>query len=124
MHKDLLPWDDIDRLNVSRKEQGRGLINIDDCVDAIFQEHETYTKKNNINRVNLRYPRQPPPPPPKKKQKNKTKQTNKRTNSLKNKNKKKNNYIDNWIDQENCSSYNWEMAKKGKLDKINLNLFE
>ena len=37
MHKALHPRDDVNRLNVSRKEGGRRLTNIEDSVDAIIQ---------------------------------------------------------------------------------------
>ena len=35
---------EIDRLYVTRKEGGRGLASIEDCVDAIIQGHEDYSK--------------------------------------------------------------------------------
>ena len=34
MHKALHPRDDVDRLYVSRKEEGRGLTSIEDSVDT------------------------------------------------------------------------------------------
>ena len=37
MHMALPLRDDIVRLNVSRKEGGRGLASIEDCVDALIQ---------------------------------------------------------------------------------------
>ena len=46
MHKALHPRDDTDRLYVSRKEGGRGLVNIEDCVDATIQALEEYTQKS------------------------------------------------------------------------------
>ena len=42
MHKALHPRDDVDRLYVSRKEEGRGLANIEDNVDASIQRLEDY----------------------------------------------------------------------------------
>ena len=45
MHKALHPRDDVDRLYVSRKEGGRGLISIEDSVDASIQRLEDYIKK-------------------------------------------------------------------------------
>ena len=45
MHKALHPRDDRDRLYVSRKEGGRSLANIEDCVEATIQQLEEYTKK-------------------------------------------------------------------------------
>ena len=46
IHKALYPRDDRDRLYVSRKEGGRGLPNIEDCVEATIQGVEEYTKKS------------------------------------------------------------------------------
>ena len=46
MHKALHPRDDIDRLNVSRKEGGRGLASIEDSVDALIQRLEDYIEKH------------------------------------------------------------------------------
>ena len=46
MHKALHPRDDKDRLYVSRKEGGRGLANIEDCVETTIQQLEDYTKKS------------------------------------------------------------------------------
>ena len=40
MHKVLHPRDDVDRLYVSRKEEGRGLTSIEDSVDASIQKLE------------------------------------------------------------------------------------
>ena len=37
--------DDIDRLYVSRKERGSGLVNIEDCMDASIQGLEDYINK-------------------------------------------------------------------------------
>ena len=42
MHKALHPRDDVDRLYVSRKEEGRGLASIEDSVDASIQRLEDY----------------------------------------------------------------------------------
>ena len=46
MHKVLHPRDNIDRLYVSRKEGGRGLACIEDCVDASIQQFEDYIGKH------------------------------------------------------------------------------
>ena len=46
MHKALHPRDDVDRLYVSRKEGGRGLISIKDSVDASIQRLEDYIEKH------------------------------------------------------------------------------
>ena len=46
MHKALHPRDDKNRLYVSRKEGGRCLANIEDCVEATIQGLEEYTKKS------------------------------------------------------------------------------
>ena len=46
MHKALHPRDDVDRLNVSRKEGGRGLAIIEDSVDASIQRLEDYIEKH------------------------------------------------------------------------------
>ena len=46
MHKALHPRDDIDRLYVSRKEEGRGLASIEDSVDASIQRLEDYIEKH------------------------------------------------------------------------------
>ena len=45
MHKALHPGDDVDRLYVSRKEGGRGLVSIEDSVDASIQQLEDYIEK-------------------------------------------------------------------------------
>ena len=45
MHKALHPRDDIDRLYVSRNEEGRGLASIEDSVDASVQL-EDYIEKH------------------------------------------------------------------------------
>ena len=44
MHKTLHPRDDVDRLYVSRKEEGR-IANIEDSVDASIQRLEDYIEK-------------------------------------------------------------------------------
>ena len=46
MHKALLSRDDVDRLDVSRKEGGRGLDSIEDCVDASIQRLKDYIEKH------------------------------------------------------------------------------
>ena len=46
MHKALNPIDDVDRLYVSRKEEGIGLASIEDSVDASIQRFEDYIEKN------------------------------------------------------------------------------
>ena len=46
MHKALHPRDDVDRLNVSRKEEGRGLTSREDSVDASIQWLEDYIEKH------------------------------------------------------------------------------
>ena len=46
MHKALDPKDDVDRLYVSRKEEGRGLASIEDSVDASIQRLEDYIEKH------------------------------------------------------------------------------
>ena len=46
MHKSLHPRDDTDRLYVSRKEGGRGLASIEDCVDVSIERLEDNIKKS------------------------------------------------------------------------------
>ena len=46
MHKALHPRDDVDRLYVSRKEGGRGLVSIEDTVDASIQRLEDNIEKH------------------------------------------------------------------------------
>ena len=46
MHKTLHPKDDVDRLYVPRKEVGRGLVSIEDSVDASIQWLEDYIEKH------------------------------------------------------------------------------
>ena len=45
MHEALHPRDDVDRLYVSRKVEGRVLARIEDCVDASIQRLEDYIEK-------------------------------------------------------------------------------
>ena len=45
MHKALHPRDDVDRLYVSRKEEGREIASIEDSVDASIQQLEDYIEK-------------------------------------------------------------------------------
>ena len=46
MHKALHPGNDVDRLYESRKEGGRGLVSIENSVDASIQWLEDYTGKH------------------------------------------------------------------------------
>ena len=46
MHKALHPRDDVDRLYVSRKEEGRGFPSIEDSVDTSIQRLEDYIEKH------------------------------------------------------------------------------
>ena len=46
MHKALHPWDNVDRLYVSRKEGGRGLASIEDSVDTSIQRLKDYIVKH------------------------------------------------------------------------------
>ena len=46
MHKALHPRDDIGRLYVSRKEEGRGFARIEDSVDASIQRCEDWIEKH------------------------------------------------------------------------------
>ena len=46
MHKASQPRDDVDRLYVSRKKEGRGLASIEDGVDASIQRLEDYIEKH------------------------------------------------------------------------------
>ena len=46
MHKALHPRDDVDRLYISRKERRRGLVSIEDSVDASIQRLEDYVEKH------------------------------------------------------------------------------
>ena len=48
MHKALHLRDDVDRLYVSRKEEGRGLVSIKDSVDASIQRLEDYVEKHGV----------------------------------------------------------------------------
>ena len=45
MHKELHPRDDVDRLYVSRREEGRGLTYVEDSVGASIQRLEDYIEK-------------------------------------------------------------------------------
>ena len=49
MHKAFHPRDDVDRLDVSRKEVGRGLTSIEDSVDASIQRLEDYIEKRRLH---------------------------------------------------------------------------
>ena len=46
MHQALRPWDDVDRLYVSRKEGGRGHASIEDSIDASIQRLKEYIRKH------------------------------------------------------------------------------
>ena len=46
MHKALHPRDDVDRLNLSRKEGRRGLKSIEDSVETSIQRLEDYIEKH------------------------------------------------------------------------------
>ena len=46
MHETLDPKDDIDRLFVSKKEGGRGHVNIEYCIEATIQGLEECAKKS------------------------------------------------------------------------------
>ena len=45
VQKDLHPRDDVDRLYITKREEGR-LTSTEDCVDAAIQVLKKYTKKN------------------------------------------------------------------------------
>ena len=45
MHKTFLPRDDVARLYVSREEGRRGLVSIEDSVQALIQRFEAYMEK-------------------------------------------------------------------------------
>ena len=45
MHKALHPIHDVDRLYVSRREEGRGLANIEESVDTSIQRLENFIEK-------------------------------------------------------------------------------
>ena len=49
MHKALYPTDDVDRLYVSRKDEGRGLVSIED--DASMRRLEDYIEKHEGGRI-------------------------------------------------------------------------
>ena len=53
MHKALHPWDNVDILYVSRKEEGKGLAIIQDSVDASMQRLEDYIKKSGGRLITL-----------------------------------------------------------------------
>ena len=46
MDKALHPRDDVDKLYVSRKEEGRGLASTEDIVDKSIRRLEDYTEKH------------------------------------------------------------------------------
>ena len=46
MHKALHPSDDVDRLYMSRREGGRGLTNIEDCVNTSIQQLKDYIENH------------------------------------------------------------------------------
>ena len=46
MHKAFYLRDDVNRLYVSRKEEGRGFANIEDGVDTSIEGYEEYIRKN------------------------------------------------------------------------------
>ena len=50
MHKALHPWDDVDRLYVSRKKGGRGLASIEDSVDDSKTIYKN-TKDNSLQPI-------------------------------------------------------------------------
>ena len=54
MHKALHHRDDIDRLYVSRKEGGRGLVSVEDSVDTSLRRLKDYIKKSKCNANNTR----------------------------------------------------------------------
>ena len=51
MHKALHPRDDVDRLYVSRKDEGRRLASIEDSVDASIQRLEDYIQKHDAGLI-------------------------------------------------------------------------
>ena len=51
MHKSLHPRDVVDRLYVSRKEEGRGLASIENSVDASIQQLEDYIQKHDVGLI-------------------------------------------------------------------------
>ena len=46
IHEGLHSRDDTDRFYVSRKEEGRGLVSIEDCIDTSIRRFKNYIKKN------------------------------------------------------------------------------
>ena len=101
MHKALHPRDDVKRLYMSRKEGGRELTCIQDCVDTSIQRLEDYIKKyqgrlvtatrNNSDNTSINRTKKKKK---KKEKRKKEKQTNKKNNNTENKNEKKNHWID------------------------------
>ena len=51
IHKTIHPRDDVDRLYLSRKEGGRGLVSIEDSVDASIQRVEDYREKHERGQI-------------------------------------------------------------------------
>ena len=47
MHKAFYPKDDVDRLYIGRKDGGRGLSSIDDCVEKSVLGLRAYVEKSN-----------------------------------------------------------------------------
>ena len=56
MHKTLHPRDDVDRLNVSRIEGGRGLCGTEDGVDTSIQRLKDYIEKPSETILTTREP--------------------------------------------------------------------
>ena len=52
MHKALHPRDEVDRLYVSSKEEGKGLTSIEDTVETSIQRFEDYMEKHG-GRLNI-----------------------------------------------------------------------
>ena len=51
MHKTSHPRDDVDRLYESKKEEERGLVSIEDSVDASIQRLEDYIEKHERGQI-------------------------------------------------------------------------
>ena len=51
MHKALHPRNDVDRLYVSRKEEGRELASIEDTIDASIKRLEDYIEKHERGQI-------------------------------------------------------------------------
>ena len=51
MNKALHPSNDVDRLDISRKEGGRGLNCIEDSVDAFIRRLEYYIEKHEVGLI-------------------------------------------------------------------------